>query len=123
MSGEPPAKRRKLKSRDAPPNVTVEVAEPTPKEEDVPGTRQRQCALNTDELPYEFLTPEKRRSIEEHEARLAEKEEKNSKKAKALLGIFIGAGFGMWIAYMVKGKLFSPAAEAVLENAAKIVDE
>lgn len=128
MNGEPPAKRRKTKNKELP-SVSVEVAEPVPPtEEEVPGPRQRQCNLT--EIPYEFLTPsekdevdrtaaERERAAVEH----AEKEKNDSKKARALLGVFIGAGIGMWAAYMLKGKLFSRSVEAAVESASKIIDE
>lgn len=128
MSGEPPTKRRKTKNKELP-NISIEVAEPAPApEEDVPGPRQRQCNLS--EMPFEFLTPAEKAEVEHaiklEEQAIAEKLEKeneDSKKAKTLLGVFIGAGIGMWFAYILRDKLFSKTVVKAVESASDIIDK
>ena len=133
MSGERPTKVRKTKKNDTitpQPAISIEMAEPlTPEEEtlnveDGRG-RSRQLTVTDSDVPFEFLPPNKKEEIlkaekirESLERQIREKEESSSKKAKTLLGVFIGAGIGLYIAYLVKDKLFSPAVEAAIEAAA-----
>lgn len=127
---EPERKVRKTKRTDtiSKPEVTVQVAEPVPenKKEEEDGIKNRTRQLNVDTVPFEFLPQHQKEEIlvqahldelQEQEAQL--KEQENSKKARALLGVFIGAGLGMWLAYTVKGKLFSPAVKAVIDTVAE----
>lgn len=129
---EPERKVRKTKRTDtiSKPEVTVQVAEPVPenkKEEEEDGVKNRTRQLNVDTVPFEFLPQHQKEEIlaqarldelQEQEAQL--KEQENNKKARALLGVFIGAGLGMWLAYTVKGRLFSPAVKSVIDT---VVDE
>lgn len=132
MNSERPTKVRKSKRTDTidKPDMIVEMAEPIKREqtEDEGKGRLRQCTV--DEIPYDFLPPDKKRDIEAHEAHLArteaeraQKEANDTKRAKTLLGVFIGAGIGMYVAYLVKDKLFSPTVAAAIESVSSIVDE
>lgn len=135
MNIEPVPKKRKLNRKagiSEPPTVTVQIAEPvdtenrmeTEEEEREKKRNGRQC--NLDEIPFEFLPEREREAIrmkEDVERQLKESEDSaNSKKAKTLLGIFIGAGIGMYLAYIVKDKFFSPAVVSAIENATNIID-
>ena len=132
---EPERKVRKTKRSDtvSKPEVTVQIAEPVTdikKEQEEERTRNRSRQLNVEAVPFEFLPSQQKEEIlfNEHLEEMkrleeAEREAKNSKKAKALLGVFIGAGLGMWLAYLVKDKLFSPAVEAAVEAASVIVED
>lgn len=131
MSEERPSKVRKSRRTDTinKPDTVVEMAEPLPeptKEEEGKG-RNRQ--LTTDNVPFEFLPPAEREEILQAKIRRdmaeevkREQDELNGAKAKAILGIFIGAGIGMWAAYLLKDKLFPPAVAAAIEAASDIVE-
>ncbi len=131
MSEERPTKIRKSKRGDtvSKPEVVVEMAEPveTPEVEEEGKLRRRQ--LTSSDVPFEFLPANvkeeilKKQELEEQERLAAElRNIQNTRKAKTLLGIFIGAGIGMYVAYLVKDKLFSPAMEAAIESASSIVE-
>lgn len=127
MEGEPPVKRRrtnKQKETDKP-TIVTEIAEPLEREEGEERGRNRIRQLTIDEPPFEFLPADVKAKIEQTNERIALEElekqetEKNAKlKAKTLLGVFIGAGIGMYFAYLVKNKFF-PA----VETAAQILEE
>ena len=132
MSEERPTKIRKSKRGDtvSKPEVVVEMAEPveTPEIEEDGKLRKRQ--LTSTDVPFEFLPANvkedliRRQELEEQERIVSElRNAQNTKKAKTLLGIFIGAGIGMYVAYLVKDKLFSPAMEAAIESASSIVED
>lgn len=127
MSGEPPAKRRRTnKNKDSEkPPITTEIAEPLVQEEEEERGRSRTRQLTVDEVPFEFLSADAKAKIEEEQIRrIFEEEEKKiaedkaKLKAKTLLGLFIGAGIGMYFAYLMKGKFFS-----AVETASSIVEE
>lgn len=126
MQEERPAKSRKLRKNDVP-TTTVEMAEPVEKPVEEPATKVRQ--LTVDAVPFDFLSEEEQNKFraaaeqnrKENEARKKE-EEANAKRARSLLGIFIGVGVGMYAAYLVKGKFFTPKLETVLNTAADIVE-
>ena len=135
MSGERPSNVRKNRRGDTvsqAPETVIEIAEPVTPQEDErdsePSTRPRR--LTVDEVPFDFLSAEdkekilrERERIEEEARRKLQEDQINSKRAKALLGVFIGAGIGMYAAYLMKGRLFSPAVERVLENATEMVEQ
>ena len=114
MSGEPPSKRRKTnKSRESErPPIITEMAQPIEeREEEEDRGRGRTRQLTVDEVPFDFLPPETKAKLEEEAVREVleeleqkETEEKAKFKAKTLLGLFIGAGLGMYFAYLVKDK-------------------
>ena len=131
MSGERASKVRKTRRNDTvdKPDTVVEMAEPIKEPEEESG-KNRLRQLSVDEVPFEFLSWEKKEEIlkqkrleEEAEAERELKNAQSSKKAKALLGIFIGAGIGMWAAYLFKEKLFSPTVAAAIESVSDIVEK
>ena len=130
---ERPTKVRKTKRSDtvSKPDVVIEMAEPvTTKKEEEEGARNRTRQLTIEEVPFEFLTPQqKEKKILEADAeryreeQLRNKELENNNKAKVLLGLVLGAGLGMFAAYLVKKNLFSETVEAALEAVDNIVDK
>lgn len=130
---ERPTKVRKNKRSDtiAKPEVVIEMAEPvTTKKEDEEGTRNRTRQLTVEEAPFEFLTPQQKEELikaEQQMIREAEEreanEKENAKKARVMLGLVLGAGLGMFAAYLVKKNLFSATVEAAIETVNNIVDE
>jgi deoxyhypusine synthase len=123
---------RKTKRSDtvAKPDVTIEMAEPIKKEEEDDGARNRTRQLTVEEVPFEFLSQQQKDEVLKEQAlrEMTEtlekiKDHENSKKAKVLLGLVIGAGLGMFAAYLVKKNLFSVTVEAALEAVDDIVDK
>lgn len=137
MNSEPPTKRQKTakKKTNQLPDVSVQMAVPLTYEDTEPnmeveeeGGRRtaRQCTLG--EVPREFLPEPLRQKLDEEEREALEAEalqaQRDSKKAKAIAGVFIGAGIGMFLAYMLKDKIFGLAIKEVVEKVADtIVDE
>ena len=130
---ERPAKVRKTKRSDtvSKPDVVIEMAEPvTTKKEDDDGARNRTRQLTVEDVPYAFLTPQQKEEVDrEQEENRRQREEfykrdkEEARKMKVLLGLALGAGLGMFAAYLVKRNLFTDAVEAAVETVNKIVDE
>ena len=108
----PPTKTKKRSRKEiARPEVVLEIAEPADQHEETEKPRfGRQC--NVDEVPYEFLDNQTKAQIdamlaeETLKEKLKEVEDaKNAKKAKTILGLFIGAGLGMFLAYTARRHL------------------
>lgn len=132
MSEDRPTKIRKSKRGDtvSKPDITVEMAEPVEKPDIEEDGKLRRRQLTSTDVPFEFLPANVKEDILhkqkiEEELRIASelKNAENARKARTLLGVFIGAGIGMYVAYLVKDKLFSPAMEAAIESASSIVDD
>jgi hypothetical protein len=124
----PPSKTRKRKLKDTSrPEVSIEMAEGVNNKETEDRPRVgRQC--NLDDIPYDLLSPEIKQQVDEivneteKEALKKKKEEEaNIDRARTILGVFLGAGLGFFLAYTARNHI--KRFFAVAEKVAEIVDE